>query len=93
MGGGAGGPQAAAEPRDPAGSGAVVSGKALIERVWPRWGIVRGVPGRGRIVGEELSPPASGAAIGRVRRAYEARLQEDGCDDGQRRLASVSLVL
>ena len=34
--------------------GAVVSGDALIERVAPWWGIVRGVPGRARIVGEEL---------------------------------------
>ena len=53
----AGGPQAAAEPRAVGGSGArgaVVSGEALIERVAPWWGIVRGVPGRGRIVGEEL---------------------------------------
>ncbi len=57
MRGWAGGPQAAAEPRDLGGSGApgaVVPGEALIERVAPWWGIVRGVPGRGRIVGEEL---------------------------------------
>jgi hypothetical protein len=70
MSGWAGGPQAAAEPRDLGGSGApgaVVSGEALIERVAPGWWIVLGVPGRGRIAGEELSPPASGAAIGRVR--------------------------
>ena len=74
----------AAEPRDLGGSGApgvVVSGEALIERVAPWWGIVRGVPGRGRIAGEELGLRRAPGRSDRGRMLGNAQVLEDGPHD------------
>jgi hypothetical protein len=82
----AGGPQAAAEPRDLGGSGApgaVVSGEALIEQVWPWWGTVRGCP-RARADPGRGARSAAGPGPGRgdrERMLGNAQVSEDGPDD------------